>query len=231
MKVTEEMIRALQAKIDISYEEAERYLYKTNGDVDRAAFLYKDKQNSTGEKIRKGFKSCLKYRLRLFKGDKVILNFPLVALLLLFIIDSTGQRIAIIAIVAIIALITECEFKIEKEDEEDHVFRGANGTNKKTHNQAPKTNTSPVNNQVVEVHQVTKQAAKPVVKPREVVVKPEVAIESEQVLDKEPIIEVAVETDDLPTNSQQAVEEIVEESYNDKDNDDDDDYYEFVIED
>lgn len=121
MKITEEMIRALQAKVDISYEEAERYLQKAKGDVDVAYLLYKEKQNSFSERASSGISGFLQYRFRIVRKGRTLIDLPIAIILLVMLLDGIWNRAYVLILLFVIALVVECEFKIDKEpiDEED----------------------------------------------------------------------------------------------------------------
>jgi len=128
MKITEEMIRALQNKIDISYEEAERYLQKSKGDVDIAVMLYKEKQDSFSGKINSGLGGFLKYRIIITRSGRTLVDLPIALMLLLFLINSNWERFFIVGILFVIALVAECEFKIEKREDSDAPYNGFSKT-------------------------------------------------------------------------------------------------------
>lgn len=204
MKVTEEMIRALQAKIDITYEEAERYLYRSKGDVDYAAYMYKEKQNSFSEKFRRGFKNLLKYRIILSNKERILVDVPILSLLLLLIIDEMSQRIVIVAIIVIAALVSECEFKIQKDPLADDAQK-----------------TSAKHRNVGEAQKVEPIVTPPPVQQHRVVPQNRPIEHSTQI--------IVEENQKEPYNN--SVNHVTEGEKTNKSQDYDDDYYEFVIED
>lgn len=203
MKITEEMIRALQAKVDISYEEAERYLQKAKGDVDVAYLLYKEKQNSFSERASSGISGFLQYRFRIVRKGRTLIDLPIAIILLVMLLDGIWNRAYVLIFLFIIALVVECEFKIDKEpiDEEDWYIgpKKQKHTSDQTHQKAaPESETSD----------------------QEVVIMGAETPDTSSI-----IIEADVKDDAVEFNNQ--------EGYNEKDkdkHDDQDDYYEIVIE-
>lgn len=122
MKVTSEMVKSLQKRIDVTYEEAERILLKTNGNIDRAEALLKNQQTSTMKKmmdeIERIYKELLTYYLKVTRKEKVVIDLPLAIVVGLFLIMTVDSKIWV-AIVSIgIILISECTVNIYRVTKE-----------------------------------------------------------------------------------------------------------------
>lgn len=121
MKISEEMVRQLQKRIDVTYEEAEDYLNRAKGDIDLAYEMIMRKRNSTGERIVSGFSQILdnlmKYRFIITRKQELILNIPLLIVVLFFALDGLINNIFVVIVLLVIALATECEFKIKKKSD------------------------------------------------------------------------------------------------------------------
>lgn len=121
MKISEELVRELQKRIDVSYEEAEATLKRTKGDVNMAIFLIMKRRNSGWERLKASFTDAfmklLQYRLILTRKKKVLIDLPLLLIALIVLIDGTYDRFFPLFIIFITALVCECEVKIQKNDE------------------------------------------------------------------------------------------------------------------
>jgi hypothetical protein len=124
MKISDDMIRDLQKKVDVSYEEAERYLKKAKGDVDLAAhYIFKNRNSykaQTKHNVQNIFSNFIKYRLIIIKSEDIIVNIPIVIILLmsLFIFDSIAELFLAVLVAFIIIMATESDVKINKVDQE-----------------------------------------------------------------------------------------------------------------
>lgn len=121
--ITEEMIRKLQQRVDVSYEKAEKLLRRARGNVDRAVFLYNKKQNSNWDKmingLKRGFENLIKYRFIMTRKGNTLINLPLIIILVFIIIEGITDLLFSLILAFIIALIAECEVKVLKEKPND----------------------------------------------------------------------------------------------------------------
>lgn len=121
MIISEELIRELQRRVDVSYEEAERYLKKAKGDINLAVYRIKRKDTSLWSKIKKHLSDLLKYRFIMTRREKLLIDLPIwIVFVLIFIAKGNGYfRLFWLFIVFVIALIAECEVKVIKVDNEE----------------------------------------------------------------------------------------------------------------
>jgi Tfp pilus assembly PilM family ATPase len=81
MIITEKMIRELQRRVNVSYEEAERLLRKAGGNIDIAQALAEKHLNSLLGRLTKEcerlINATLIYRLKVYKEKDVFLNMPI----------------------------------------------------------------------------------------------------------------------------------------------------------
>ncbi|MDA3847690.1 MAG: hypothetical protein PF505_14320 [Vallitaleaceae bacterium] len=231
MKITEEMIRALQQKIDISYEDAERYLQKAKGDVDIAVLLYKEKQNSFSGKINSGLGGFLKYRIVITREGRLLVDLPIALLLLLFLINSNVERFFIIGVLFVIALIAECEFKIEKRENETDPYNGftktdTNSTANSTTNSATNSSSSSSANSNTASSRSVGKTESPIYNARDISEKEN---PSSQLANAPELVVSGQVANPSTLTPEEAVDINDSKSYNKKDGDKDD-YYEIVIE-
>lgn len=123
MNISEEMVRELQKRVDVSYEEAEYTLKKTRGDVNMAIYLIMKRRNTGWERFKASlheiFRQLIQYRLILTRKGKTLLDIPLILLILLVMMDSFYRHLFPLFVIFLIILITECEVKISKSKAED----------------------------------------------------------------------------------------------------------------
>lgn len=128
MKVTSQMVKALQKRIDVTYEEAERMLLKTNGNLDRAEELLKKQQDSAMARLTKEieriYRELLTYYLKVTRKDKIIMDIPLLVVVGLFIIMTSDSKIWVGIVSIGIILISECTVAIHRViKEEERIIR------------------------------------------------------------------------------------------------------------
>lgn len=104
MKVTSDMVKALQGRIDVTYEEAEKALIKTDGDIDRAEHLLYRRRNAgfarllaEGERI---YRESLTYYVKIVRRDKTVMDLPLLIMVGLFLLMNQDSKLWV-AVVAI----------------------------------------------------------------------------------------------------------------------------------
>ncbi len=75
-----ELIRNLQEREELSFEEAQYYLKKAGGDPERAAYLVRRHRNSLFRRFLRGFKetfsSFWRYRFIICRQDRTFVNIP-----------------------------------------------------------------------------------------------------------------------------------------------------------
>lgn len=119
MHISEELVRELQKRIDISYEEAEYYLKRTKGDINMAVFLIMKKRNSSWERFKASLWELMKYRFILTRKGEIIVNLPLLLLALFILLYGIERHIFPLIVIFIVILVTECEVRIEKLEWEE----------------------------------------------------------------------------------------------------------------
>lgn len=123
MIITEKMIKELQRRIDISYEEAERYLRKAGGNLDIAeAYAYRKTHSFFGKifsNLEKLINATLIYRIRLYKNDDVFLNTPVFFFILLVFLIGVDKALFVGVVFVIIALVADCNIEIKKFDRKE----------------------------------------------------------------------------------------------------------------
>ena len=124
MKVTSQMVKELQKRIDVTYEEAERILLRTNGNVDRAEEILRKQQNSglsrLMDEVGRIYKELLTYYLKVTRNDKTILDIPLVVIIGLYLIMTVDSKIWVGIVSIGIILISESTlniYRVTKEEE------------------------------------------------------------------------------------------------------------------
>lgn len=118
MIITEKMIKELQRRVDISYEEAERYLRRAGGNLDIAeAYAYRKANSFFGRifsNLEKLINATLVYRLRLYKNNDVFLNTPVFFFILLVFLIGVDKALFVGVVFVIIALVADCNIEIKK---------------------------------------------------------------------------------------------------------------------
>lgn len=129
MKITSEDVKAVQQRIDVTYEEAERFLIKAKGDIDLAVYMINRKRDSSSQKFfdeaQRIFKELLTYYIKVDKKNKVFLNIPLVLILLFFVLVDLDTKIWVLVVSIGMILISESQvsiFKEEKKDDKDIII-------------------------------------------------------------------------------------------------------------
>ena len=123
MKVTGDMVRDLQQRVDVTYEEAERVLRRTRGDVDEAEILIKRRQESRLNRLTEEggriYRELLTYYVKIIRKGKTLVDLPLMILVGLFLIMTTDSKIWVGVVSIGVILISESTlsiYRIEKKD-------------------------------------------------------------------------------------------------------------------
>ncbi len=122
MDITEKMIRELQSRVDVSYEEAERFLRRADGDVDKAEKHARKKANSFWNRlfneIENIINATLVYRIRVYKDEDQFLNIPIIGFLIVLVLIGVDKTLLLGVVFVILALMTDCSLQIKKVDRE-----------------------------------------------------------------------------------------------------------------
>lgn len=120
MNISEELVRELQSRIDISYEEAEYFLKRSRGNIDLALEMIHNKRSSSSEKAKTGLQQILtnlfEYRFIMMKKDEVFVNIPFAFILLFLLFDGLYENVFFMLVIIVIALALEIEVKIKKKE-------------------------------------------------------------------------------------------------------------------
>jgi len=115
---TDEKIKEIWQRVDISYEEAEKFLFKANGDVDLAIRLIKEKKYSffsrVKKEVRRLFKELLSYYIKIEKEERVYVDLPMIFFVIFLLFAEMEAKIWILAIGIGIIFITESKVSISK---------------------------------------------------------------------------------------------------------------------
>ncbi|WZL80055.1 hypothetical protein QBE53_09575 [Vallitaleaceae bacterium 9-2] len=146
MIITDKMIRELQRRVDVSYEDAERYVRRAGGNIDMAEAYARKKQNSFSHRFFRGIENLISttfvYRLKVYRSDDVFMDMPIFLFFILLFIIGVDKTITIGVIFIIIALVAECQLKLHKVETQEafRFYRTVNKEKKnKEHNKAKDT--------------------------------------------------------------------------------------------
>jgi len=123
MIITEKMIKELQRRVDVSYEEAERYLRRAGGNIEIAQ-AYCNKRNSSVfsrlfHEIEKLINATLIYRIKLYKGKDQFINLPVFYFILFVLIVGINKSLFVGVVFIILSLISDCNIEMAKVDRRD----------------------------------------------------------------------------------------------------------------
>jgi len=123
MIITEKMIKELQRRVDVSYEEAERYLRRAGGNIEIAQ-AYCNKRNSSVfsrlfHEIEKLINATLTYRIKLYKGKDQFINLPVFYFILFILIVGVNKSLFVGVVFIILSLISDCNIEMAKVDRRD----------------------------------------------------------------------------------------------------------------
>jgi len=133
MIITEKMIRELQRRVDISYEDAERSLRRAGGNIDMAETYTKKKANSFVNRLFREFEKIINatliYRMRVFKNEDQFMNVPILTFLIVLLIIGVNKTLLLGVVFIILALLADCNLQIDKVKDQDE-FRFYKTVNK-----------------------------------------------------------------------------------------------------
>ena len=138
MIITDKMIRELQRRVEVSYEDAERYLRRAGGNIDMAEAHIRRKKNSFFHRLFKGIENLINitfiYRLKVYRKEDVFIDMPVFLFFVLLFIIGMDKTITTGVIFIIIALVAECQLKLHKieKDEKFSFYRTVKKENTKT---------------------------------------------------------------------------------------------------
>lgn len=142
MIITEKMIRELQRRVDISYEDAEKSLRRAGGNIEIAEEHALKKANSFGTRffreLEKIINATLIYRIKVDKHDDVFLNVPIIGVLLMMLVIGVNKTLLLGVVFIILALLAECNLQIHKVKDQDE-FRFYKTVNKEELNNINKS--------------------------------------------------------------------------------------------
>jgi len=165
MKVTSQMVQELQKRIDVTYEEAERILLRTNGNLDRAEEILEKQENSgfsrLMDEVGRIYRELLTYYLKVTRNDKIIVDLPLIVVIGLYLIMTVDSKVWVGIVSIGIILISESTLTIHRVMKEDERIV-------KTGDQGPKSSTR-VDEKAVD----SDGPSKPVVEPGQATIKEE----------------------------------------------------------
>lgn len=118
MDITEKMIRELQRRVDVSYEEAERFLRRAGGNIEIAESYALRKENSFWSRlfteIENIIDASLAYRLKIYKEDDVFTNIPVMILVVMLILIGVDKSLLVGVVFVVWALLADCNLKLDK---------------------------------------------------------------------------------------------------------------------
>ena len=123
MIITDKMIKELQRRIDVSYEEAERYLKRAGGNIDLAESYAKKRRgtflNRLLIEVEKLLNASLIYHFRVTRKKHTLMDIPIFTIFILFFIigDQSFFRLSVVFIVG--ALISECHMELHRRENEE----------------------------------------------------------------------------------------------------------------
>lgn len=133
MIITEKMIRELQRRVDISYEDAEKFLRRAGGNIDIAEAYAKKRSNSFGNRLFREFEKIINatliYRVRVYKGDDQFVNIPILGFLIVLFLIGVNKTLLLGVVFIILALLADCNLQINKMENQDE-FRFYKTVNK-----------------------------------------------------------------------------------------------------
>lgn len=116
----EDLIRILQEREEVSFEEAQYYLRKAGGNIEKAVFLIRKKRNSLStrimHKLKETFDAFWKYRIIICREDRMYLNVPffVFALILLFVGFTGVDAFLVILLLVFVVTLSGVEMTLTK---------------------------------------------------------------------------------------------------------------------
>lgn len=130
MKVTSDMVKELQSRIEVTYEEAEKVLLRTNGGLDRAEHILYRKKNSTfsrfSEEAGRIYHESLTYYFKITRGQKIVMDMPLLIIVGLFLIMNADAKIWVGIVTVGIILLSESSvtiYRVKKDQASETVHK------------------------------------------------------------------------------------------------------------
>jgi len=118
MKITSEDVKAVQSRMDVTYEEAERYLIKANGDIELAIYLIKEKKTSNLSKfmteLNRIVNELMTYYVKIDRKKEILINLPLIMIVLFLVFLEVETKIWVLVIGIGAILISESQVTIYK---------------------------------------------------------------------------------------------------------------------
>lgn len=118
MKITSDQVKEVQQGVHVTYEEAEKYLYRTNGDVDAAITLLIKKKNSTWNKFleeaNRLFKEALTYNFKVSRHEEIVVDLPFVLIIGLLVMMDVDAKVWVTIISIGLILISESHVMVYK---------------------------------------------------------------------------------------------------------------------
>ena len=123
MKVTSDMVKDLQKRVDVTYEEAERILIKTSGNIDKAEHLINRRRNSKTSRFmdeaERIYKELLTYYFKITRKEEILVNVPLLVVVGLFLVMTMDTKIWVGIITIGLILLSESDVSIYRGDVDD----------------------------------------------------------------------------------------------------------------
>ena len=123
MTIDDSSIKAVQEQVDVTYEEAERTLRRTKGNIEEAVHLIRKRRENGFSRMMDDltnlFWDALRYDLVIVRHEKVHMDLPLLILLGFFLLMPLDTKVWFLIIAMGLILMTECHVSIQKKDEYD----------------------------------------------------------------------------------------------------------------
>lgn len=126
MIITKELIIELQKRVEATYEEAEKCLRRTGGNIDQAAYLLHRRKHSSfnrlSEEFEKLIRMTIEYHFILIRKTEIMLNLPIFVIIIFLLMINPKNWLIFGAVFIAIALLTECELRIQKKGTEKNGY-------------------------------------------------------------------------------------------------------------
>lgn len=123
MIITDKMIKELQRRIDVSYEEAERYLKRAGGNIDLAESYANKRRHTLFHRVITGLEklvnASLIYHFKVMRKNAVLMDIPIFTIVILFFVigDQDFLRLGVVFIIG--ALISECQMELHRKERKE----------------------------------------------------------------------------------------------------------------
>jgi hypothetical protein len=122
MKITSDDVKAVQSRMDVTYEEAERFLIRANGDIELAIYLIEERKASNLSKfmteLNRIIKELMTYYVRIDRKKEILLNLPLIMIVLFLVFLEVETKIWVLVIGIGAILISESQVTIYKRSKD-----------------------------------------------------------------------------------------------------------------